>query len=150
MTLREATSSDAEKTTTLSAPAQTVYDVLQAMHSSSYPFRLVVVGNGAILETTSTLGPTFKLGTSPRTGEPLTTFASEDQSFEFHMMIAKVSKIVMAEKESPADGKLMQIFRFLNEEGGAMCSLILADKTDAAQAWFGALKEEYNDGDIQL
>jgi Haem utilisation ChuX/HutX len=134
----------------LSSPEQAVYKVLQALHDSNYPFRLVVVGNGAILETTSTLGPTFKLGTSPRTGEPLTTFASDDKSFEFHMMIAKVAKIAMAEKESPVDGGKLQIVRFLTAEGGAMCSLILADKSEQAQEWYRALKNEYNDGDLQL
>ena len=68
-------------TTTLSPPEQKVYNVLQEMHNSQYPFRLVVVGNGAILETTSVLGPTMKVGTSPRTGEPLVTLASSAKYF---------------------------------------------------------------------
>ena len=134
----------------LSPPEQTVYKILRALHDSNYPFRVVVVGNGAILEATSTLGSNFKLGTSPRTGEPLTTFASDDKSFEFHMMISKVAKIVMTEKESPVDGSRMQLLRFLNDEGGAMCSLILADKSKQAQEWYSALKTKYNNGDVQL
>lgn len=141
--------SSADDTVALSSPEQKVYDIVADMHGSSYPFRLVVVGNGAILETTSELGPTFKLGKSPRTGEPLTTFASIDQSFEFHLMIAQVSKIVMTAKENPA-GKLMQIFRFLTDEGKPMCSLILADKGDEASAWFGTMVEKYDQGDVQL
>lgn len=133
----------------LSPPEQTVYDLLDSLHESNFPFRLVVVGNGAILETTSILGPTFKLGKSPRTGEPLTTFASEDQSFEFHLMIAQVSKIVLSEKAGPEEGKVMQIFRFLTAEGKPMCSLILADKTEEAKKWYRSLLEKHG-GDIQL
>lgn len=130
----------------LSEPEQTVYDILQDMRDCQYPFRLVVVGNGAILETTSTLGPTFKLGKSPRTGEPLTTFASEDQSFEFHLMLAQVSKIVLTEKTGD---KIMQIFRFLTAEGKPMCSLILAEKSVEAQKWFGSMLEKHGE-DVQL
>ena len=131
---------------TLSGPEETVYGILQDMHDSDYPFRLVVVGNGAILETTSALGPTYKLGESPRTGEPLTTFASEDQSFEFHLMISQVSKIVMAEKQGE---NLMQIFRFLTAEGKPMCSLILADKSQGAQKWFASMIDKHGT-DVQL
>ena len=131
----------------LSPPEQTVLDILQEMHESDFPFRLVVVGNGAILETTSPLGPTFKLGKSPRTGEPLTTFASEDQSCEFHLMIAQVSKIVLSEKSGPKG--TMQIFRFLTAEGKPMCSLILADKSDKAKKWYRSMLEKHG-VDIQL
>ena len=139
-------------TTTLSPPEQKVYNVLQEMHNSQYPFRLVVVGNGAILETTSVLGPTMKVGTSPRTGEPLVTLASSDQSFEFHLMLAQVSKITMTEKESPTatGGERMQVSRFLTDEGKPMCSLILADKGPDAQAWFETMMKKYDNGDIQL
>ena len=142
--LREA-ASDSE-VIGLSEPEQTVRDILQDLHDSDLPFRLVVVGNGAILETTSILGPTFKLGQSPRTGEPLTTFASEDQSFEFHLMISQVSKIVLTEKTGE---KIMQIFRFLTAEGKPMCSLILADKSEKAQKWFTSMCEKHG-VDIQL
>lgn len=135
---------------TLSPPEQKVYDILEEMHDVNYPFRLVVIGNGAILETTSVLGPTMKVGTSPRSGEPLVTLASSDQSFEFHIMLAQVSKITMTEKESPATGDLMQVARFLTDEGKPMCSLILADKGEEAKAWFGTLLEKYDNGDIQL
>lgn len=126
----------------LSQPEQTVYDVLQDMHDSDYPFRLVVIGNGAILETTSSLGPTFKLGKSPKTGEHLTTFASEDQSFEFHLKIAQVSNIVLTEKTGE---NVMQIFRFVTAEGTPMCSLILADKSEEAQKWFGSMVEKHGE-----
>jgi len=137
----------------LSPPEQKVYNVLQDLHNAQFPFRLVVVGNGAISETTANLGPTFKLGTSPRTGEPIATFASVDQSFEFHLMISQVSKIVMTSKATSGgekDDQLMQIFRFLTDDGKSMCSLILADKGDEAQAWFQTMLDKYNQGDIQL
>ena len=137
-------------TTTLSAPERKVYEILEHMHDANYPFRLVVIGNGAILETTSVLGPTIKVGTSPRSGEALVTLASSDQSFEFHLMLAQVSKITMTEKESPATGDLMQVSRFLTDKGKPMCSLILADKGDEAKAWFGAMLKKYDNGDIQL
>ena len=61
--------------------------ILDLFHTSNYPFRIVVIGNGAILETTSKLGPTSKSSISPKSGERLLTFASEDQSFEFHVKV---------------------------------------------------------------
>lgn len=139
-----ATDSDIEMT----PPEENVYEILQSLHVSQFPFRLVVVGNGAILETTSPLGPVMKLSQSPQTGENLLTFASKDQSFEFHLKIAQVSKIVLTEKEGP-QGKTMRIFRFLTDEGKPMCSLILADKSEDSIKWFHDIREKYG-SDIQL
>ena len=65
----------------------TAESILDLFHTSNYPFRIVVIGNGAILETTSKLGPTSKSSISPKSGERLLTFASEDQSFEFHVKV---------------------------------------------------------------
>lgn len=124
---------------------QTVYELLTELHTAQLAFRLVVIGNGAILETTSELGPTFKVNQSPKTKENLTTFASVDQSFEFHLKIAQVKKIVLSSKTSP---RPMQIFRFLSTEDKPMCSLILADKSDEAQTWFQTMLEKYG-GEIQ-
>ena len=67
--------------------------ILDEFHRSSLPFRIVVIGNGAILETTSRLGPTSKAAISPKSGERLLTFASEDQSFEFHVKVEQVGKV---------------------------------------------------------
>jgi hypothetical protein len=130
-----------------------VYQLLQDLHEAQFPFRLVVIGNGAILETTSMLGPTFKVGKSPKTGENLTTFASSDQSFEFHLKLAQVKRIVLTSRTSPGGGgedPVMQLFRFLTADGTPMCSLIVADKSEAAQVWFQSMVDKYDGGDIQL
>ena len=91
-----------ESTTTtfkdLTEPEQRVYSLVEALHKSEFTFRIVVVGQGAILETTSMLGPILKLQTSPKTGNPLLTLASIDQSFEFHLHLAEVSKVALTEK----------------------------------------------------
>jgi hypothetical protein len=53
----------------LTKPEQTVYDVLLEVVKSGYSFRVVVVGKGAILESTvPCLGPVIKLTQSPSTG----------------------------------------------------------------------------------
>lgn len=134
----------------MSQPETTVYNILEDMHNSNFPFRLVVVGNGAILETTSSLGPVMKMGKSPRTGENLVTFSSEDKSFEFHVMIAQVSKVVMTQKEGAQAGKVLDIFRFLTADGKPMCSLILSENSDDGKKWFSTMLEKYNNGDVQL
>ena len=105
----------------------------------------MVVGNGAILESTNLLGPTMKTSQSPASGANLVTFASADQSFEFHLMIAQVAKVAMVEKESPVKkGKIMRILRFLNGEDKSICSLILAeDSSDVAAVWFRDLMSKY-------
>ena len=53
----------------LTTPEQTVYDLLRELSDSGYDFRIVVVGQGAILETTSPLGPITKLTQSPSSGK---------------------------------------------------------------------------------
>ena len=45
-----------EATTSDSATVSTAQEILDDFHSSNLPFRIVVIGNGAILETTSKLG----------------------------------------------------------------------------------------------
>jgi len=128
----------------LSDKEELVYDLLKDLSNAKLPFRIVVVGNGAILESTNLLGPTFKVSQSPATGANLVTFASEDQSFEFHLMIAQVSKVAMIEKPSPVKkGKTMRIMRFLNAEEKSICSLILADKSADATGWFQQTVSKY-------
>jgi hypothetical protein len=137
----------------LSKSETKVYQLLQDLHDAQFPFRLVVIGNGAILETTSMLGPTFKVGKSPKTGENLTTFASSDQSFEFHLKLAQVKRIVLTSRTSlpgGGEGPVMQLFRFLTADGTPMCSLIVADQSEAAKVWFQSMVEKYDGGDIQL
>jgi hypothetical protein len=128
----------------LSEPEQMVYHLVEELHSCNFPFRIVVVGNGAILETTSTLGPHMKLNKSPKSGEYLITLANEDQSFEFHMKPSEVSKVVLTEKATlPDAGPGMKILRFMNKQGGSMCSLILGEKTEAGGAWFQGMISKY-------
>lgn len=53
----------------LTKPEQIIYDVLQEVAESGYSFRVVVVGKGAILESTvPSLGPVLKVTQSPSTG----------------------------------------------------------------------------------
>jgi len=132
-----------EEESLLSPKDQKVYKLLGELSESELPFRIVVVGNGAIHESTNVLGPTFKLGHSAKTGNPIVTFASEDQSFEFHVMPTQVASAVFVEKESPATGKTMRLIRLLNADGGSISSLILADHSEAASDWFGGMTEKY-------
>ena len=111
--------------------------ILDSFHKSDLTFRIVVIGNGAILETTSKLGPTSKSSISPKSGERLLTFASEDKSFEFHVKIEQVCTIAFVV------GK-RRVGRFLNENGTPICSLILVDEDEEkGENWFDGLVEEY-------
>jgi len=69
--------------------------ILDEMHNSKYPFRIIVIGSGAILETTSPLGPISKSSISPKSNEKLLTFASEDASFEFHVKVEQIIKLCL-------------------------------------------------------
>jgi hypothetical protein len=134
-----------ETSTLLETPQETkVYELLEKLSDSKLSFRIVVVGNGAILESTNVLGPTFKLNKSPKTGSSIVTFASEDQSFEFHLMPAQIASAVLVEKPSPTkEGKTMRLLRLLNSEGGSVCSLILADDSGPAESWFQSISSTY-------
>ena len=121
-----------------------VYDLLKDISDSNLSFRIVVIGNGAILESTNRLGPIFKLGKSPKSGASIATFASKDQSFEFHLMPAQIASAFLVEKDSPAkEGKTLRLLRFLNSEGGSICSLILADDSDSAKIWYESMTTKY-------
>jgi hypothetical protein len=144
MKLGAATSSDP----VLSPPEEKVYGILKEINSSALRFRVVVVGDGVILESTNLLGPTMKLSQSPTTGANLVTFASENQSFELHLMTAQVSKIVLAEKERPTGG-MMRILRLLNDVGKPICSLIVADDSPEAADWYQGMTAKYGQ-EVQL
>jgi hypothetical protein len=58
---------------------------------------MVVVGKGAILETVSALGPVLKVTQRSSTGTNMLTLVT-DQTFEFHLQLAQVSKMVLLEK----------------------------------------------------
>ena len=125
-----------------------VYDFLKELSDSNLSFRIVVVGNGAILESTNPMGPTFKVGESPKTGASIVTFASEDQSFEFHLMPAQIASAVLVDRPRP-DGTTMRILRLLNGEGGSVCSLIVVDNSSQAETWYDSMTSKYG-SDIQF
>lgn len=143
-------SSDAEAT--LTPRDKQVYEFLQELSASSLPFRIVVVGNGGILESTSPLGGStpkinFKLAQSAKNGQHIVTFATEDQSFEFHVFPAQVASVTLVEKPSPHNkDKTMRIMRLLRTDGGSICSLILADDSQTASDWYGGMTEKYGTG----
>ena len=105
-----------------------------------------VIGNGAILETTSVLGPHYASNISPKTGDRIITLASEDKSFEFHLKVDQVSNVTFTEaKKALPDGgeKTMRIIRFTNLDGIPMCSLILSESSQNAIEWFTRMINQY-------
>lgn len=140
----------------MSESAATIDEIISKIHKSNFLFRIVVVGNGAILETTSRLGPIQKSSVSPQTGQRLVTLASQDQSFEFHIKIDQVHQVRFVEKikeervldddgnddgQNSMSNKIMRICRLLNPNGDSICSLILADSGPEAVEWFAHMKE---------
>jgi putative heme iron utilization protein len=89
----------------------------------------------------------MKSSISPKTGGKLVTLASDDQSFEFHVKVDEVSKIVFVETAKPSDDgeKVLRICRFMNKEGGSICSLILNEAGEEAVQWFGGMQKRYGD-----
>lgn len=123
-----------EHTTTITAES-----ILNEFHKSKYIYRIIVIGNGAILETTNKLGPTYKSSISPKSGERLLTFASEDQTFEFHVKVEQICKICFVATNE------RRVARFLSESGTPICSLILGDSSAEAGEWFDGLIEKFGD-----
>lgn len=117
---------------------------LSSPELSARQWRIVVIGNGAILETTSSLGK-MKMGASPKTGERLVTFSSEDKSFEFHLKIDQVAKISLTSRTRP-DQSEMRIVRMINKDSAPICSLILQGEDTA---WWMKLQHDFGD-DISL
>lgn len=144
MLIESTTKASPDASPNLSVQEEQVYSLLKELSDSKLLFRIVVVGNGAILESSNLLGPTLKVSPSPATGANLATFASEDQSFELHLIIAQISKVVMIEKPSPVvEGKIMRIMRFLNNDDKSICSLILADESVEAVEWYQEILSKY-------
>jgi hypothetical protein len=141
---------DARRMGELTEPEQKVFDVMDTIHDSGYLFRIIVgagQGGGAILETVSALGPLLKVTQSPSTGTNMLTLANTDQTFEFHLQLAQVSKMVLLEKITPA--KTLRLIRILNGAGDSVSSLILADESEAAVTWYEGLIAKYGT-EIQL
>lgn len=137
----EQTGSDAPA----SSPSK-IDNIIKDIHDQALPFRIVVIGEGAILETTSVLGPHMASSVSPKSGERLVTLASDDRSFEFHLKVDRVGKVTFSEKDKKLENgekKTMRICRFLTQDGGPICSLILADKSQDAADWFRGLTIRY-------
>eukprot|EP00956_Cyclotella_meneghiniana_P008981 scaffold12308_cov74-Cyclotella_meneghiniana.AAC.19 len=85
---------------------------------------------------------------SPKTGDKLMTFASEDASFEFHVKVDQICTVNFVSTERPngeGGSNIMRVSRFLNEKGESVCSLILADDTTEAIAWFDGMVEKYGE-----
>lgn len=135
-------------TSTLSSRDEAVCSFLRELAASNLPFRIVVVGTGAILESTHVLGPVVKLGQSPKSGQHILTFATEDQSFEFHVLPALVDSVALVSRPSPTSsstpGSTMRLLRLMNADGGSICSLILADDdSEASGEWYDGMAAKY-------
>ncbi|KAL7560852.1 hypothetical protein ACA910_013332 [Epithemia clementina (nom. ined.)] len=136
----------------LTESEQAVYDFFHRLHETDYEFRIIVVGtnNGAILETTASLGPTFKLNASPKTGKALLTMATLDQSFEFHLTLQQVHKLELAKRPKKGhEDEYLRVLRFLsNTDDTVVCALLLVDQSDEAVTFFQALMDVYGSGYI--
>mmetsp|Transcript_32846 Transcript_32846/g.67070 ORF Transcript_32846/g.67070 Transcript_32846/m.67070 type:complete len:217 (+) Transcript_32846:55-705(+) len=149
-------SEDTTPTTTTNdppTPPSKAQQILTSIHQSKLPFRIIVLGTDSVLETTSPLGPRTSLALSPKTNEPLMTFASEDKSFEFHVKVDKVCKVtfvalekkIRVEDGEEEERKMMRVCRFLNEKGNLICSLILAEEGEEGVKWFEGMIDTYGD-----
>ncbi len=144
----------------LSSSPSIAEQILHDFHASKLSFRIIVIGNGAILESTSQLGPTFKSSISPKSGERLITFANRDASLEFHVKIEEIAKIVFVVSSSPvvdANNKdnnnnntnnqqqqqVRRVARFINANGTPICSLLLAESTKEGETWFQSMMDTY-------
>ena len=151
-------SSLSDDSSLLSSSPSIAEQILHDFHASKLSFRIIVIGNGAILESTSQLGPTFKSSISPKSGERLITFANRDASLEFHVKIEEIAKIVFVVSSSPvvdANNKdnnntnnqqqqqVRRVTRFINANGTPICSLLLAESTKEGETWFQSMMDTY-------
>jgi hypothetical protein len=140
-----------EQVSTNDAPPSSVFDnIISDLHSSAYPFRIIVISNGAILETTSTLGEgtSLKTSKSPKTGEQIVTFASPDKSFEFHLKVDQISKVSFHKVQRGEEGKVMRICRMMDRTGSLATSLILQavnDDDHLPVLWFDGMIQRYGE-----
>jgi putative heme degradation protein len=128
---------------TLTETEEKVYGFLKDIHESQLQFRIVVIGNGAVLESSHALGPTMSLSHSSKSGANLVTFASQDKSFELHLQTSAISKVAMVAKETP--GRTMRILRLLNDQGKSICSLILSEDSETTAEWFRSMTYKYGE-----
>lgn len=135
------TDEDERPTLSLTSREEQVYQFLQDLQSKN--FRIVVIGNGAILESTHSLGPNVSISPSPKSGASLITFASPDKSFELHLQLSQVAKVDLVEKETPI--RTMRILRLSDEQGKSMCSLIVSEDSADTADWFQSMKAKYGD-----
>ena len=113
---------------------------LYDLYEKALTFRIVVIGDGAIMESTHTLGNPHMImqsSLSPKSGEPVVTFASPDKSFEFHVKINEIETVQFAERQN------MKICRLLKSNSASVCSLILKDESREASTWFADMKRKY-------
>ena len=97
----------------------------------------------------------MKSSVSPKTNQRLVTLASIDQSFEFHIKVDDVAKIHFVEMVKPVPAtatapdaqtqKVLRICRFVREDGGSICSLILNETGEDAVKWFQGMKDRYGE-----
>ena len=88
----------------------------------------------------------MKSSVSPKTNQRLVTLASKDQSFEFHIKVDEVAKILFVETIKPVPAqKVLRICRFVREDGGSICSLILNETGEDAVKWFQGMKDRYGE-----
>uniref|UniRef100_A0A0G4G9B5 Uncharacterized protein n=1 Tax=Chromera velia CCMP2878 TaxID=1169474 RepID=A0A0G4G9B5_9ALVE len=132
----------------LSEGEQRIFNLMESLHESEFDFRVIVVGpqTQAVLETTMKLGPIFRVNKSPRTGKSLLTLASEDQSTELHLQLESVTKVCLVAREIKApDGqtRYRRLLRLLREDESGVATLILADDSTEAAAFFSQLVEKY-------
>lgn len=93
------------------------------------------------MESTHTLGNPHMFmhsSTSPKTGDPIITFASPDKSFEFHVKVKEIESVQFVERQD------MKICRLIKSNTVAVCSLILKDDSKEATAWFTEMKNKYS------
>ena len=128
-------------TPTLTPREDQVYQFLQDLQNKN--FRIIVIGNGAILESTHALGPNMSISPSPKSGANLITFATPDKSFELHLQLSQIAKVDLVEKEAP--NRTMRILRLSDDQEKSMCSLIVAEDSPENAEWFLSMKAKYGE-----
>jgi putative heme iron utilization protein len=72
----------------------------------------------------------------------MVTIANQDQTFEYHIQLDTISKIVLLEKNT-TDHRTLRIIRFLNQFNDTMSSIIFIDTSELAQNFFTNLIQRY-------
>jgi hypothetical protein len=122
--------------------------IVKDLHSSGFSFRIIVLANGSILETTVALsGTTISKSISPKTGEPITTIASTDKSFELHLKTNQISRVTFNKVQRGENGKVMRVCRLMDRDGSLSTSLILQAEMgeDHPRRWFDEMINQYGE-----